>query len=169
MRPSDAGKTGWKKSLKLKCSSVGDNLGWPISVEDEDRSLGERLTGINGWEKREWWSEQSGERAVSLEMVRLEMGGTKGGAGALRMQIALSFVQFVISLSRTRIMRWPWFSRLQEQWRNCIKDEYLFGWTRSHKVVDVESDTRTRAASANNNMEYVGRRQEVPESGPGNG
>jgi hypothetical protein len=36
-------------------------------------------------------------------------------------------------------------------------------------VVEGQDGARTGAASANNNLENVGRRQEVPESGPGNG
>jgi hypothetical protein len=36
-------------------------------------------------------------------------------------------------------------------------------------VVEGQDCARTGAADANNNMENVARRQEVPESGPGNG
>jgi hypothetical protein len=58
---------------------------------------------------------------------------------------------------------------LQQQWVNCLKGQKLFGWSSSHKVVEGQDCARTGAADANNNMENVGRRQEVPESGPGNG
>jgi hypothetical protein len=63
---------------------------------------------------------------MSLQMLRLEMGGTKGGAGALTMQIALSRVQSVISLTERELCVGR-RGGLQQQWMNCIKGQKWSG------------------------------------------
>ena len=108
-------------------------------------------------------------RTVSFQMLRLEMGGTKGGAGALTMQMdSCADCSLWSRLQRGELCVGR-CDGLQQEWRNCIKGQKLFGWSSSHKVVEGQDCARTGAADANNNMENVGRRQEVPESGPGNG
>ena len=60
----------------------------------------------------------------------------KGGAAAVRVQMALSRLQSVISLNQTRTMRWPSLSRLQKQWQSCDDDQILFGRFQCHTAME---------------------------------